>query len=592
MFLFLLLILLAVMILVGSVVAQIALVFSVPSVMPLLILVVLVSLVLLLGAVFNAYTVLFFWTYRLEFGESVLRMQASYHPFLPPFRCAYDDVVRVRRGVVRGLLEIVPREGKPLRVGVRAFGGRDRLVGELSKRLDAARIEADLETSLWKYTWFDRFNIAVLILFILSQVVYWYLSIGHDFVLASVAWKSAWGRALATSVEAFSLDSDDTVWIMTETGLGNDCRVQHVTNSGTRTWDVPDGMGRLPGCGVPIGLARDDAGRPVVVYEDQLLHWDGEAWQHEIFAPVENGLRVNSGWVASRGIRLWGTAETANGSGSVLFGLDLSSGEFRVVPPPASAVNDGLAMSYRFRQSVDGSLLVLMTGGSQVRLYLLRDGEWLEPGCTVFTPSPARVSSFAVDSAGRIWLLLDAEPGKYDLGRFDPETATWDWSEFESGQDFYRDYESIEVDERGRVWLSGSAYRRRGANVGIFEGLVLDVFELTADGQAHQLVCYTPDNSNYQGGHSMSFSGVRLGGGGRLWAADDRLVWLDTTARELPSPLPDWILPLTGTEARLILLLGTLVAMGMYAGVYALACRAGRSRDRSADVRGVLWKSS
>jgi hypothetical protein len=344
-------------------------------------------------------------------------------------------------------------------------------------------------------------------------------------------------------------------------------------------WDLPADVDSQLGCGFPRGVAQDGAGRPVVIYVDRLLHWDGEAWKQEPFAPAESGLSVFPGWVASRGAQVWGTARAANGSEMVLFNLDLSTGEWHVVLPPASAVADGLAMSHRFHQSVDGSLLVLMTGENQVRLYLLQDGEWLEPGYPIFVPSPAGISDFAVDSAGRIWFLLAVGSGKYALGRFDPETTAWDWSELESEQDFYKSYRSLEVDERGRVWLSGSAYRKQSAGVATFASFVLDVFELTADGQARWLVGYTPDNSNYQSGHPMSYSGARLGVDGRMWAADDRLVWLDGTARDLPSPLPDWIVAVTSRETGLILLLSSLVVLVMYAVVYALAWRVKQSRD-------------
>ena len=567
-FLFFLLVFLAVMGWLGSMTVRMTAMFSEPFMMALIIPSVFVSLVLLLGVVLLAYTALFCWTYRLEFGESVLQLHTIYHPFVHQFCCAYEDIVQVKRGMVRGLLEIVPRKGSPLRVGARAFeGGSNRLLDELFERVGAERFEPDLRVSLWKYTRFDRFHVAFLAVILFSQVVNLYLSAGHDFVSTFVAWRSAWGGGLAT-VEAFALDADSTPWIVAETGLQDDCRVHHITKSGTRTWDLPEDVDQLPGCGFPIGLGRDDAERPVVVYRDHLLHWDGEAWQREAFAPVEDGLRVNSGWVASRGTKLWGAAESADGS-TVLFSLDLSSGEWRVVPPPDSAVDDGLAMSYRFHQSVDGSLLVLMTGENQVRFYLFRDSEWLEPGYPILMPSPAGVSNFAADSAGRIWLLLEAGRGKYALGRFDPETIAWDWSELDSGCDVCgKRYFYMDVDALGRVWLRGFDD----------EGRVLDVFELPSEGSARHVVRYTSDNSNYQSGHSTNFSDVRLGVDGRMWAADNRLVWLDSAARELPSPLPDWTLSLTSIEARFILLLCVSVVMMMYAAVYALAQRA-RRRD-------------
>jgi hypothetical protein len=164
---------------------QMVLRLSEPFMISLAIPSVFVFLLVLLALVLFGYTVLFYWTYRLEFEESHLQTWIIYYPFVHPFRCAYDDIVQVRRGVARGLLEVVPREGKPLRVGARAFeGGDERLLSELSQHIGAERVEPGLRTRLWKHTWSDRLRVAFVVVIMVSQFGLLGLSIGRSLIPA------------------------------------------------------------------------------------------------------------------------------------------------------------------------------------------------------------------------------------------------------------------------------------------------------------------------------------------------------------------------------------------------------------------------
>lgn len=183
-FLFLLLFLLMLVGWMGSMSAQMVLRLSEPFMMALAIPSVLVSLVVLLVAVLFGYTVLFYWTYRLEFGESHLETRTIDYPLMRPFRCAYEDIVQVKRGIARGLLEIVPREGEPLRVGARSLDGPGgSLMEELFKRIDAESIQSDLGDRLWEYVWFDRFRLVVAAVIFVSQFGLFALSVGRNLLL-------------------------------------------------------------------------------------------------------------------------------------------------------------------------------------------------------------------------------------------------------------------------------------------------------------------------------------------------------------------------------------------------------------------------
>jgi hypothetical protein len=183
-FLFILLILLALVGWIGSMSVQMVSRLSEPFMMALAIPSVLVFLVVLLFSVLFGYTVLFYWTYRLEFGEPHLETQTIDYPLVRPFRCAYADVVQVRRGMARGLLEIVPREGRPLRIGARALVGQqgESLLEELFKRIGAECVRPNLDR-LWEYTWFDHFRLAVAIVIFVSQFGLFSLSVGRNILL-------------------------------------------------------------------------------------------------------------------------------------------------------------------------------------------------------------------------------------------------------------------------------------------------------------------------------------------------------------------------------------------------------------------------
>lgn len=184
----------------GSMSVQMVLRLSEPFMVALAIPSVFVSLIVLLVSVLFGYTVLFYWTYRLEFGEAHLETRTIDYPLVHPFRCAYGDIVRVERGIARGLLEIVPREGGPLRVGARSLEGPgESLMAELFKRIGAECIQPNLGDRLWKYMWFDRFRLAVAVVIFVSQFGLFGLSVGRNLLLALGLPRRLFGWVLVVS---------------------------------------------------------------------------------------------------------------------------------------------------------------------------------------------------------------------------------------------------------------------------------------------------------------------------------------------------------------------------------------------------------
>jgi hypothetical protein len=187
------------------------------------------------------------------------------------------------------------------------------------------------------------------------------------------------------------------------------------------------------------------------------------------------------------------------------------------------------------------------------RFYRLQDDRWQE----LAGPSSGNpIKDFAMDHNGRLWALN--RPWRDDawmIGQYDPGTASWAWSELEpAGDSLVREYHAIQVDARGRVWLAGTYQdvRLRARNF-------VTVFEPVPGAPARRIVEYDDDNSNYQG--DISPGSLRLGPDGRIWTADDRLVWMDSTAPELPRPLPAWLASATSLRGRIFLTVGSVIIL-------------------------------
>ena len=57
-------------------------------------------------------------------------------------------------------------------------------------------------------------------------------------------------------------------------------------------------------------------------------------------------------------------------------------------------------------------------------------------------------------------------------------------------------------------------------------------------GIAELIIRYNGDNSNYP---KYVRSSPVLGVDGKVWVSDEDLFWIDSTASELPRPMPDWL---------------------------------------------------
>jgi hypothetical protein len=408
-------------------------------------------------------------------------------------------------------------------------------------------IEPNLETVLWVWTRKDRWAAVLTGLLVLVYLIYFFdLAIGSDFVLKRIAWTTAWDGGFGTHAQVFSLEGESVSWLVTTGFLQDTFSVQRVGDGDIQTWAIPASIGGWRELGTPAGIASDRADRFWVICSEQVVHWTGDAWQTMPFLPDGTTLDLYGTGLVTQGTQLWATTRTGDASGAGLFTLDLNGGDLQAVPLPTSALQEGLVLHHRLHPLAGGTFLALTEGKNRHRLYFFNGDGWQEPGYNVEIAPSSEIVDFTRGPAGRLWVLVETlAENSYSVGWLDPKALTWTWNSLVPGCESCRTtYYSVEVDARGRVWLAG--YSHRGQ---VWSGPVLDVFEPQPGGTARYLVRYTSDNSNAQ---DVFGRPLRLGPDGRLWAADGRLVWIDSTAQDLPQPLPDWIVIATSSTSRLV----------------------------------------
>ncbi len=500
---------------------------------------VLMTGMMLLMILLFGYMALYFWNYRLEFGETHLHLRSIYHPIqYPSFRCAYQDIVSVERGRLRGVLAVVTRDGKVHPLGAEGFeGGAARLLAELSHHVPAGIIAPDLPASLKQYRNFDRIYLVMIIAYFLVTMVVLVVTFGSlfrtaglDFIRSRVGWETALQPGFLSRIECYSLDQDGSPWVAVGAGFNDKYSVVHVTPDGAQTWNLPPEARQLSNIG-PYGVARDGAGQPWIAFKQGILHWNGETWDKiSTIQPGSPGQPISSfdTWI-------WATAGYM-GEGDSLYRLDLASGITYTVPYPESAFLAKMKPS-GIHILPNNDLLVSFYNDNEHRAYRLQEDGWQEPGEVIEQPAPKLfISDLTLDSTGQIWALSSRYDNEAWIGKLDSMTEKWDWHRLppfdDAVADQWVDYRNIQVDNLGRVWIEGYEHGENYINF-------VAVFELTLDDRVNEIVRYTTDNSNYQQG--LSDTGLRFGPDGRMWSADDTLTWIDSNAPELPQPLPAWV---------------------------------------------------
>ena len=116
-------------------------------------------------------------------------------------------------------------------------------------------------------------------------------------------------------------------------------------------------------------------------------------------------------------------------------------------------------------------------------------------------------------------------------GRLDLVSGEWTWRELTFPNDCEYSYQQEKplIDPLGRIWIEGRD------QVAVFSP---EVF-VEPDPTSTPLMIYSERNSNY-----TSTDTLNLQEDGKIWALDslgDKLIWIDSTQKNLPEPMPSWV---------------------------------------------------
>lgn len=484
------------------------------------------------------YTCIYWWSFRLEFNDTHLETKGLSFPFNKHFRCPYDAIVRVAAGEMHGVLTIVPKAGRPLRIGANNLeGGVPVLLKALSRRISADRFQSELQTALHKHTRFEKWYWVITILYIVALIPYFYTGLGHDFVKSRVAWTTAVNTGDFYSVETFSLDPDGSVALLASKGFPREYQALQIVDAQQTEWAFPPEDELLRKNNLigfdPRTIVIDKAGNPWVTNTlGGLVHWTGNSWEWFVFPDGNmkdtaiNLAKTDKGLIAK--VASEDTHET------YLLQISPASGETQVLSSPVSNIEGELRWRDT-RTTARGFISVIADVRGHGYFYIFDGEQWQR---LTETPENFRLNlegDFSLDPSGNLWVLSPQFSASNTqatnvVGRYIKSENNWQWI-FITSDEYY---ESFMVDSRGRLWLKAKEH--------------VDVYEIAPDQSAHQLVSYTPDNSNFQ--NDFSKDALHMGVDGRLWVADRKLVWIDTNALNLPSPMPEWEIALTSNEAN------------------------------------------
>lgn len=513
-----------------------------------------------------SYMIWMVWSYRIEFGESELRVNRYGIPFARPLRCSYENIAYVRRPIMKGSIEVIPTQGKAFQFIVLVEGGSSAVMDEFEKHLSIDKFQVFLRDELKRYSQPGMLRYGFVVFMFCFLGLQWL----PRMILPSVAWETIWGEGFLPSghINNYWIEDQGTSWI-SFMRTGDTPQVVQINAKGTETWSFENKGDVL----YANAIIADQAGQPWLIHDDFYLHWSGTSWQN-----IESGgysIRANPPIVIDNGF--WTIASRENEPSRFLLRIDLDDGKETLFTLPVDLAQDGFYIR-EVDIAPDNSIIVLFVKDQfpQAIFYSFQNGqwhrlcslevEWYVPDFELNLPDAkayVQIDDFTIDAKGQIWVINDKD-GRSTIGRYNTLKSEWDWSPIAPDCELCASHFSeMVVDKHDRVWATAGYSMKNDINDDNYwvQGFGLDVFAPHWGTSAERLVRYTNKNSNFQ--YGIGQTGVRLSHDGRIWIASDRLVWIDSNNPDLPKPMPDLFVKVTDPGNLLVGYLAGLVIMGI-----------------------------
>ncbi len=532
-----------------------------------------VFLVILLLALLIGYVVWAAWSYRIEFWRDELRVGKYLSPFAAHYRFPYSEINYVRSTTTSDAIEIISR-GKPFQVITIVDGGSGVLISEFEKHIEKENIQVSLRTEQKKHS---RKKLTSLSVYFIPLYLIIFLQWFPRVILPNVAWNALWSSGFLPTahVNNYWIENNGTVWVSIMK-IDDSAEVVRVSNGERKSWILNNDDDVL----FAYAVVADGNEQPWLLHDDKILHWVDSSWQTILL----DGYTIRPDKSIVEGKNYWAIASRGEQHAQFLMKLDLDSGFLSFSP-----LSDGLIQDSFYIDGInltpEGTIIVALVKDEypKVDFYLFRneewkktfslDVEWIVPESMKKYPSLARpvlqYDAFTIDDKGQLWVVNNRN-GLPVIGRFNVESSQWEWSYVEPECEVCRTYyNTIVVDHLGRVWLEGEYGKLKNNElmVNIMEGLGLDVFTPHWGNNAERVAYYTTNNSNYQFG--IDHTGLKQSLDGKIWAAGDRLVWIDGNNPHLPRSMPDWFVAITN-PLTIMAALFTFVVIGLVYGLIRL----------------------
>jgi len=381
-------------------------------------------------------------------------------------------------------------------------------------------------------------------LFWLSQIIsslvtmLYLLSVGVKPYGFAFAWTPVIEKSMLAfmDVKAYSLDEDgQSVWVVGENSFSDMALVMKITGRKIEHW------GNLPSDYSDAQISHDLAGNPVVIKENEIIRWQNEKWEGTLL----NGEQFSYPWwdrPVVQGPKFWRVVMYGEENRINLIHFDFASDQSGLLP----RLSDAGGWADDLRVNADGSLLVKIRSDGSYLLYVFRDGHWMEPGYPLekgLMPHRDPID-YCLDAEGNPWILQEFSDG-YRVGRYVADGQRWDWISLNSLSTHGEEYEALQVDQRGRLWLEGRM--DNGYFVRVYDVLPKGLYELEE---------YNDYNSNLE--HDFL---ITLGPDGKMWVAGDNLAYIDSNAPTLPRPFPNWFAALGTIPVQFVIVILLLVSV-------------------------------
>jgi len=303
------------------------------------------------------------WSYKIEFSDTSLATHVARLPFAQHFKCDYVDIIAVRK-LAAGVIEIVPKKGKPLQIIPRAMEGGEALVFEtLAQHIPAGRFEPGLRSNLMKLSPMQKIYTIFMAIFLVV------LAAGEAAHLLPIpgGWTSFGPWSLSPErITGFTVESPDSVWIARDSYPSNELNVEHIGKGQAQSWQLPakqlaefDDLQDL--------ILVNPQQEPVLVSRHSLYFLKSGAWQRQAYPQGYSssaGLTSSSalsgeGWMVLNSFQL----------PSLLVHIRAGDPALQVVDLPAAA---GQAGPWHVRTLADGTMLTQAAN----TIYVYRNGAW------------------------------------------------------------------------------------------------------------------------------------------------------------------------------------------------------------------------